>query len=121
MMPKSPTRSHAHSATKMHRAAWERANPRVRQIISLMMPLPKDQRRGYEPNLRARVSVAGAVVLEHRLVLAAATRVAEMMDPWQLPGESARKPCKQSNFASRSPWARWLKPVTFSADSPRAA
>ena len=54
------------------------------------MSLPKDQRRSYEPDLRGRVSVADAIVLEHHLGRTAATRVTEIVDPWQLPGENAR-------------------------------
>ena len=89
-MPESPMRSRAHSAKQMKRAAWERALPRVSHIISLMMSLPKDQRRGHEPDFRGRVSVADAVVLEHHLGRIAAARVTEMMNPWQLPGENTR-------------------------------
>ena len=55
-----------------------------------MMSLPKDQRRGYEPDCRGSVSVADAVVLEYHLGRTAATRVIEMVDPWQLPGENTR-------------------------------
>ena len=55
-----------------------------------MIPMSNELRRGYDPYFRMRVSVADTVALDHRLGRAAAVGVIEVVDPWQLPGESSQ-------------------------------
>ena len=69
----------------MQAHAWAHANPIVVEYISLMVTMPEYREQLLHLNLRDRLSVADAVVLEQRLGLTKAANFVTYVDPWRYP------------------------------------
>lgn len=71
--------------TQLQVLAWAHANPIVVEHISLMVTMSDAQQQYVDLNVRDRLSVADAVVLEHRLGLTKAAAFISAVDPWSYP------------------------------------
>ena len=71
--------------TQLQVLAWAHANPIVVEHSSLMVTMPDAQQQYVDLNVRDRLSVADAVVLEHRLGLTKAAAFISAVDQWSYP------------------------------------
>ena len=69
------------AGTQIQRRAWIHANARVVEHITLMVTMSDYQQQFHELRFKDRLSVADAVVLEHRLGLTKAAKFVAEVDP----------------------------------------
>ena len=73
------------SGTQIQRRAWIHANARVVEHITLMVTMSDYQQQFHELRFKDRLSVADAIVLEHRLGLTKAANFVAEVDLWCYP------------------------------------
>ena len=77
------------AGTQIQRCAWIHANARVVEHITLMVTMSDYQQQFHELRFKDRLSVADAVVLEHRLGLTKAAKFVAEVDPWCYPHDDS--------------------------------
>ena len=89
--PKEPT--FFRSGTKLQVLAWEHASPSVTEQIAILVTMSDYRQSCLEISFRSILSLADAIVLDHRLGLKKAVEFVSVVDPWNYPGTKARAPC----------------------------
>jgi hypothetical protein len=77
------------AGTQITTRAWIHANARVVEHITLMVTMSDYQQQFHELRFKDRLSVADAVVLEHRLGLTKAANFVAEVDPWCYPHDDS--------------------------------
>ena len=82
----------------MQAMAWAHASPSVTALIPMLITMSDYRQTCLELPLRARLTLADAIVLFHRLGVMNAVRFISVVDPWCLPGQKTRAPCLVKRF-----------------------
>ena len=73
------------AGTQIQRRAWIHANARVVEHVTLMVTISDYRQQFHELRFKDRLSVADAIVLEHRLGLTKAANFVAEVDLWCYP------------------------------------
>ena len=68
----------------MQASAWDHASQRVQDLVTLMATMSDYRQGAMEITARFSLSLADAIVLEHRLM---EVKITLLVDPWRYPGE----------------------------------
>ena len=105
------------SGTQLQARAWAHANPIVVEHISLMVTMSDSQQKFVDVNMRGRLSVADAIVLEHRLGLTKAAYFLSVVDPWRYPHDDSPASLNVLSYVQKvvdkaAHSGKWLKTFT---------